>query len=93
MEPYAKKIPKQDKINRKMERFYSALGQFNTNMITWMQADEGNVDKATDFLVVQCPDHAEQCNLLGTTYMWDERNHNCQRKPAESELPEGGGSS
>ena len=88
------KIPKQDKINRKMEMFYSALGQFNTNMVTWMQADEGrNVEKATEFLIVQCPDHAEQCNLLGPTFMWDEANHNCARKPSENDLPEGGGGS
>ena len=93
MTPETAKIPKQNKINRKMEMFYSALGQFNTNMVTWMKADEGNVDKATRFLVAYCPDHAQQCSLLGTNYMWDEANHNCARKPTENELPENGGGS
>ena len=94
MPPEAKNIPKVDKINRKMEMFYSALGQFNTNVITWLRTQPDKVEDITKWItIVQCPPHAEQCALLGGQYMWDEANHTCSRKPTESELPDGGGGS
>jgi len=63
-------------ITKEMARFYQALGTFNTNMVATIVKDPAKVKEVTDFIIVHCTTHAQQC---GSGNIWDEYNHICTR--------------
>jgi len=88
-----KDVKKVDKINKEMELFYSALGQFTTNIIRRLISDPSKVGELTKFLKsVSCPNEADRCAQFGPDYQWSEAEQACVRKPSALDLPDSGGS-
>ena len=80
--------PVKGHVSPDVRTFYSALGQFNANIVTWYLQDPGKVKDILDWIIVQCPTHAAECNSLGPRYMWHESTHACVR--VDGDFPDEG---
>jgi hypothetical protein len=76
-----KETKKVAKIDPELERFYSALGQFNTNVVAWLIKEPYKVGEIADLLIelssLQSPG---RCSHLGPDYQWSETMQACLRK-------------
>ena len=79
---YKKEFKKLDKIDVKLELFYRALGQFNTNVVGWLLSSPDSIDEITEFLdKLACPREADRCRDFGPDFEWSELRQACVRKP------------
>jgi len=77
-------VKRVDKIDPKKERFYGALGLFNTNVVAWLLSNPDKIDELTDMLNgFSCMEVDNRCRDLGPDYQWSERDRACIRRPSE----------
>ena len=77
-----KKFKKVEKIDAKLEMFYRALGQFNTNVVGWILSEPESIDKITKFLDdLACPRDADRCRDFGPDFEWSELRQACVLRP------------
>lgn len=80
-----------DTIDGQKERFYGALGLFNTNVVAWLLSNPDKIEELTDMLnEFSCMEVDNRCTQFGPDYQWSETARACVRRPRANEFPEGG---
>ena len=81
---------KVDKVDGQKERFYTALGLLNTNVVAYFISYPEKVEELTNLLnEFSALEVDNRCSEYGPDYRWSETERACVRRLRAAEYPEG----